>query len=292
MEDARRGSLLHAPSGRQWVGDERVGPTAPLGGSLRGLSTGKGRSQRRHHRPTTVRCRLACRRHFDRPGGPPATRSGRSRVPQSSRPCCTDPAGRRDALACHARDRLSRPDDRPPVSGAPSGEPTQETHALAGAPRGASARARHGDSSPSRWLLNACHSRFGATIANRDRTSLFGTATAFGPESSPEPGPGNGFWICGSGSRPSGSGRAKRRSSRQIAQAGCTNGHGDQSASWCVGNHTSGDDWTTRCGGFGLRKPGGVELRESQIARPGHARSGGNTAEGSGTDDTSTGVSQ
>ena len=75
---------------------------------------GRGRCQRRHHRPTTVRCELARGGHFDRPGGPPAIRSGRSRVPQSSRLCRTDPAGRRDAETRHARDQPSRPDDRPP----------------------------------------------------------------------------------------------------------------------------------------------------------------------------------
>ena len=86
----------------------------PLVGPFGDTLPGNAEARRRHHRPTNVRRRLACGRHCDRPGGPPATRSGRSRVPQSSRPCCTDPAGRRDALARHARDRPSRPDDRPP----------------------------------------------------------------------------------------------------------------------------------------------------------------------------------
>jgi hypothetical protein len=79
--------------------------------------------------------------------GTPATRSCRSRVPQSSRPCCTLHAGRRDADTRHARDQPSRSDVRPPVTGNPSGAPAQGTHARTGAPRGASGRARLRDSS-------------------------------------------------------------------------------------------------------------------------------------------------
>jgi hypothetical protein len=100
--------------------------------------------------------------------GTPATRSCRSRVPQSSRPCDTLHAGRRDAATRHARDQPSRSNDRPPVKGTPSGAPAQGTHARTDALRGASGRARQRDLSRSWWTLNARLPRFGAVIVTRN----------------------------------------------------------------------------------------------------------------------------
>jgi hypothetical protein len=72
-EDARRGSLLHAPSGRPRVGNEWVDLAALFG---------EGPGPVEAHRPTTVRRGLARRGHVEWPGGHPSDKE--RQVPCSS----------------------------------------------------------------------------------------------------------------------------------------------------------------------------------------------------------------
>jgi hypothetical protein len=198
-------------------------PGSATDGPARHLPSGGVRDQRREHRPTTVRSELARGGHFEWPGGHPSDK-------ELQVPCSSELETMLHlARGAPRRGYASRP------------RPTVEVRRPSARDRQSFGSARAGDTRSNRRASRRVRESTAAGLVpppvnpectstalrrghrDTDRTPLSGTATAFGSGWSPEPGPGSGFWICGSGSHPSGGERAKRRSSPQLAQASCTN---------------------------------------------------------------------